>query len=44
MFVDNGLYSWSAQLICDKDVRLFEFEGWALTIHGLEIDAVESIW
>lgn len=44
VFVDNGLYSWSAQLICDKDVRLFEFEGWALTIHGLEIDAVESIW
>ena len=44
VFVDNGLYSWSAQLICDKDVRLFEFEGWALTIHGLEIDSVESIW
>ncbi|MBQ9584264.1 MAG: glycoside hydrolase family 32 protein [Bacteroidales bacterium] len=44
IFIDNGLYSWSRQLVCDKPARLFEFEGWALNIYDFVIDTVDSIW
>ncbi|MBQ7253742.1 MAG: glycoside hydrolase family 32 protein [Bacteroidales bacterium] len=44
VFIDNGLYSWSSPLVCGSDTRLFEFEGWAMTIHDLAIDTVASIW
>ena len=44
VFIDNGLYSWSGQLVCDKDARLFELEGWAAAISDMVIDTVDSIW
>lgn len=44
VFVDNGLYSWSGQLNCASDSRLFSFEGWAATLYEVVIDTVESIW
>ena len=44
VFIDNGLYSWSAQLVCEGDSRLFTFEGWAATVQNLVIDTVNSIW
>lgn len=44
VFIDNGLFSWSAQLSCSSDSRLFEFEGWAVTLNNLVIDTVNSIW
>ena len=44
IFIDNGLFSWSDQLYCDSDSRLFTFEGWAATINNMVIDTVNSIW
>ena len=44
VFIDNGLYTWSGQLVCDKPERLLSFEGWAMTLDGFTIDSVESIW
>ena len=44
VFLDGGLYSFSEPLYCNGDCRLFTFQGWALTLHDLEIDTVESIW
>ncbi len=44
VFIDNGLYSWSASLLCDGDSRLFSLEGWAATINDLVIDTVDCIW
>ena len=44
VFIDNGLYSWSAQLVCEGSSRLITFEGWALSIQNLVIDTVNSIW
>ena len=44
VFIDNGLYSWSAQLVCEGDSRLITFEGWAATVQNLVIDTVNSIW
>ena len=44
IFIDNGLFSWSDQLYCNSDSRLFTFEGWAATINNMVIDTVNSIW
>jgi len=44
VFIDNGLYTWSGQLVCDKPERLLSVEGWAMTLDGFTIDSVESIW
>lgn len=44
VFIDNGLYSWSAQLCTNSNSRLLTFEGWAATIQNLVIDTVDSIW
>jgi levanase/fructan beta-fructosidase len=44
IFIDNGLYTWSGQLVCDKPERQLSFEGWAMTLDGFIVDTVESIW